>query len=182
MLNSVNWTPVFDFDDGVLAKIASITDDENETPYLTIAQASIQLAGFDVYFKDVIENKLLYRAGFDGFEKYDYDYPGEGVSWEMFCLDKAQHTIAHKTLNKGTSEEKTIVVIAIRGTGTEHEGFFGSADRWVSNLKYGLNPFDAEHTGFSRAATRVMDPSQANLLHSGWQMKEHCRLPSAQMM
>ena len=132
--------------DDVLGLLASL---DSSVGHQSLAEVSIQLAGFDVYYADVIENKLMNRGDFDGFEEYDYNL---GVLIDI-CEHAASHIIAHKELSNG----KTVVIIAIMGTGTEHDGL-DSIGKWISNLSVGY-PLDgeAEHIGFREAANSVLE-------------------------
>ena len=115
-------------------------------PYKDVAEMCIQLAGFDVYYHDAIENKLVNRAGFTDFESYDYDT----ISTFDGIDNTAPHAFAHKKMPDGT----TVVMVAIRGTGTEH-GLFESADTWISNINTGLR-ITTEHWGFGLATNNVV--------------------------
>ena len=146
-LNSVNWTPVLD---SVLAEIATIED--NTIPNQNIAEAAIQLAGFDVYYENIIENKLFIRAEFDGFQAYQYD----PCFFESWLHHVAPHAIAHKEVNTPQGN-KTVVVITIRGTGMEHDRIF-AANALLSDVTFGYNwagwEHD-EHRGFYLSADTI---------------------------
>ena len=123
-------------------------------PEQDIAEMSIQLAGFDVYYADVIENKLMNRGDFDYFASYQYN-AGVDNDAEYHI---ASHSIAHKELSNG----KTVVIIAIMGTGTEHdgrEGPYSSNGKWQSNLTFkdgnGNYP-NGMHYGFKTATDAVL--------------------------
>jgi len=131
--------------DGVLTKVANTYT--AMFPYKDVAEMCIQLAGFDVYYHDAIENKLVNRAGFTGFDAYQYETIP--VINGAIINNTAQHAFAHKKMPNGT----TVVIVAVRGTGTEH-GIFESADTWLSNFNSGLALFD-EHPGFSKATNDV---------------------------
>ncbi|MCL2107193.1 MAG: hypothetical protein FWH26_09110, partial [Oscillospiraceae bacterium] len=144
ILDGLSWTPVLD---SVLYKITD-SETESKTPYQKIADAAMQLAGFDVYYENVIENKLYNRAEFDGFEAYQYD-----TNLFIDGIHYASHAIAHKNVGG-----KTVVIIAIRGTGTEHDRVIGALDLWVSNLNFGyVDPSwnKDEHKGFYTAADTI---------------------------
>jgi hypothetical protein len=80
-----------------------------------IAEACIQLAGFDVYYNDAIVNKMINRAGFTDSEDYQY----ETCPMSDFVCHIAPHTIAHSGYSL---------------IGDEHVGFSKAADTVWNNL------------------------------------------------
>ena len=150
MLASVKWTPVLD---SVLEKIATTSDNTNA--YQTIADAAMQLAGFDVYYDDVIKNKLLNRAEFDACETYKYD----PCVFQCWLNHIAPYAIAHKK-----TDGKTIVVIAIRGTGLEHDRL-GCVNALLTDVEFGYNCLgwnQPEHKGFYLSADAILDELMGN--------------------
>jgi len=145
--------------DDVLNNVAGNYSATAANPYKDVAEMCIQIAGFDVYHHDAIENKLVNKTGFTHFEFYDYDTI-PAINGTMIN-DTAQHAFAYKKMPNGT----IVVMVAIRGTGTEH-GLFDSIDTWVSNLISGgiVGSLLGEHRGFSIATNKVF----ANLKSYLW--------------
>ena len=87
----------------------------------------------------------LARGGFTDFEYFDY----ETDMMADIEQNRTPHAFAKKVV-----DGKTIVVVIIRGTGTEYDGL-GSLGRWVSNLN--MNTTTGYHDGFYGAMLRVLE-------------------------